>query len=154
MRRGALLVLFVGLALLVAACGDSGAPSSPAQAAEEGIDIGSVTPVDLPAEFPGDLPLPDDATPVFAAETDEASPAVWFASAHPKDELTTFFDDSFADSDTWAIVSHEEVQASSRYSFYSVASESWTATIYVGDGGPGTDAYTKAYSFYVEAASA
>jgi hypothetical protein len=149
-----LLIVLVGATLALSACGGSDSSGSAAQG-DEGIDLGNVTAVELPSEFPDDLPLPDDATPVFVAETDDGSPAVWFASGHPKEDLELFFDDSFAEGGTYEITWRDEVESSvGKYILFAIASKAWTASIYVGVGAPGSEAYTRPYSFYVEATQA
>jgi hypothetical protein len=148
----ALLIVLVGFTLPLSACGGSGSSGSAAEAGNEGIDLGSVTAVELPSEFPDDLPLPDDAIPVFAAEIDNGSSAVWFASGHPKQDLELFFEDSFAEDETYEITWRDEVDASvGKYTLFSIGSKAWTASIYLGEGAPGSEAYTEPYSFYVEA---
>jgi len=150
-----LMIVLVGLTLPLSACGGSNSSGSAAQAGEEGIDLSSVTAVELPSEFPDDLPLPDDATPVFVAETDDGSPAVWFASDHAKEDLELFFEDSFAEGGTYEITWRDEVDSSvGRYTLFAIASKAWTASIFVGVGAPGSGAYTRPYSFYVEATQA
>ena len=148
-----LLVIGTGSLVLLAACGGGGATSSAvdAEAGEAGVDVGSVTAVDLPIEFPADLPLPDDATAVHVAATAAGGPAVWFASGQTKDELTLFFEEAIDRDETWHLTWHTDVQESAgSYSLYAVASDNWKASIYVGNGGPGAKGYTKPYSFRVE----
>ncbi len=102
----------------------------------------------LPATWPEEFPLPDGATPVYSLATGGGA-YVWFASPQGIDELRGFFDENLP-ANGWTVDSKQDFSdTSGAFSIYGITGNSFTGTVFLGEGSSVPGGFTGDFAFAV-----
>ncbi len=128
--------------------GESTATSTPSIVISSGTETVSIGGGEIPADFPAEFPLPDDATVAFSGVSGGGF-VIWFSSTMSIGDLNGFFDSGLP-ANGWTIDGQFDFSdANGTYRMYSITGNGYTGGVYTGQGAPGSESFEGDFAFFV-----